>query len=60
MKISTLSLGNENRYEFLTGKDVLHERDLLEKATTMESFEYSPLIKELEAQTDIAKKQYQN
>ena len=36
----------------LTGKDVLPEKDLLEKATTMKRFEYSLLGKELKAQTD--------
>ena len=43
----------------MTDKDVLPERELLEKAATMKRFEYSPLGKELKAQTDIAKKQYQ-
>ena len=43
----------------MTGKDVLAEIDLLEKAATMKRFEYSPLGKELKAQTDMAKKQYQ-
>ena len=33
------------------------EKELLEKATTIKRFEYSPLGKELEAQSDIAKKQ---
>ena len=46
-------------YEFLTGKDVLPKKDLLEKTATIKRFEYSPLGKELKAQTDIAKKQYQ-
>ena len=32
---------------------------MLEKAATTKRFEYSPLGKELKAQTDIAKKQYQ-
>ena len=32
---------------------------LLEKAATMKRFEYLPLGKELKAQTDIAKNQYQ-
>ena len=40
-------------------KGVLPEKGLLEKTSTMERFEYSPLGKELKAQTDIAKKQYQ-
>ena len=43
----------------MTGKDVLPEKGLLEKAATMKRFEYSPLSKELKAQNDIAKKQYQ-
>ena len=32
---------------------------MLEKAATFKRFEYLPLGKELKAQTDIAKKQYQ-
>ena len=48
-KISALSSGNVSKYEFLTGKDVSPKKDC----------EYSPLGKELKAQTDIAKKQYQ-
>ena len=43
----------------MTSKDVLPEKDLLEKAATMKRFEYSPLGKELRAQTDVAKKRYQ-
>ena len=58
-KISALSLGNVSKHEFLTGKDVLPEKDLLVKAATMKKFKYSPLGKELKAQTDIPKKQYQ-
>ena len=42
-KISALSSGNVSKYEFLTGKDVLPEKDLLEKADKMKRFEYSPL-----------------
>ena len=57
-KISALSSGNVSKYEFLTGRDVLPEQDLLEKAATTKRFEYSPLGKELKAQTDIVKKQY--
>ena len=41
-KISALSSGNISKFEFLTGKDVLPEKDLLEKAATMKIFEYSP------------------
>ena len=31
-KISVFSSGNVSKYEFLTGKDVLPEKDFLEKA----------------------------
>ena len=41
-KIAALSSGNVSKYKFLTGKDVLPEKSLLEKAATMEIFEYSP------------------
>ena len=34
-KISALSSGNVSKYEFLAGKNVLSEKDLLEKAATM-------------------------
>ena len=43
----------------MTRKDVLTEKDLLEKAATMKRFECLPLSNELKAQTDIAKKKYQ-
>ena len=43
LKISTLSSGNVSKYKFLTGKDVLSEKDLLEKATKIKIFENSPL-----------------
>ena len=33
-KISALSSGNVNKCEFLTGKDVLPEKDLIETAET--------------------------
>ena len=39
--------------------NVLPEKDFLENAANMKVFEYSPLDKELKAQTDISKKQYQ-
>ena len=58
-KISASSSGNVSKYEFLTGNDVLPEKDLLEKAATVKRFEYLLLGKELKAQTDIAKKRYQ-
>ena len=43
LKISALSPGNVNKYDFLTGKDVLPEKELSEKTTLMKRFEYSPL-----------------
>ena len=58
-EISPLSSGNVSKYQFLTGKDVLPEKELLEEAGTMKRFEYSLLHKELKAQTDITKRQYQ-
>ena len=54
-KISALSSENVSKYEFLTAKDVLPEKDLLEKASALKRFDYSPLGKELKAPTDIAK-----
>ena len=58
-KISASSSGNVRKYEFLTGKDVLPENDWLEKAAALKRFEYSPLGKELKAQTCVAEEQYQ-
>ena len=43
----------------MTGKDVLTEQDLLEKAAAIKRFEYSLLGKELEKQTRVAENQYQ-
>ena len=56
-KISALSSGNVNKYEFLTVKYVLPERGSLEKNAKMKRYEYSPLGKELKAQCDNSKKQ---
>ena len=54
-KISALSSGNVNKYEFLTtSKDVLTKKELLEKAATIKRVEYYPLGKELKRQTDIS------
>ena len=58
-KSSALLSGNVSKYEFSTGKDILPEKVLLEKAATIRRFEYFSLGKELQAQTGIAKKQYQ-
>ena len=60
VKILALSSVNVSKYEFLTGKDVLLEKEMLQKAVTIKSFEYVALDTELKKQTDIAKKQYQN
>ena len=38
-RISAISSGNVNKYEFLTGKDALPENDLLHKGATMKRFE---------------------
>ena len=59
VKISASPSGNVSKYEFLTGKDILPEKDLLEKAATIKRFEYSLLGKELEKQTSVAEKHYQ-
>ena len=56
-KIATSSLGNVGKYQFVTGEDILLEKDLPEKAATIKIFEYSLLGKELKAQTNIAKYQ---
>ena len=42
-KISALLSGNVTKYRLLTGKDVLPEKDLLEKAAAIKRFEYSPI-----------------
>ena len=57
-KISPLSSGNVGKYEFLANKDVLLEKDLIEKAATIKKLEYSPIGSELKKHTDIVKKQY--
>ena len=57
--ISALSWRNVSKHGFLTGTNVLPEKDLPERADTMKRFEYSPLGKELKAQTGIAKKEFQ-
>ena len=59
-KIYALSSGNVSTYELLTGKDVLPEKDLLERAAALKRFQHSPLGKELKKQTNVAEKQYQN
>ena len=59
-KISALSSENVCNCEFLSGRDVLPEKDLLQKAATMKKFEYYLLGKELKQQTSVAEKQYQD
>ena len=49
-KISALSSGNVSKYEFLTGKDVLPEKGLLEQNVELKRFQYFPLDKELKKQ----------
>ena len=44
----------------MTGKDILPEKDLLEKAAAINRFEYSPLVEELKQQTRVSEKQYKN
>ena len=52
-KISALSSGNVSDFEFLTVKD---KKDLLEKITAaLKRFEYSPLDKAFEKQTNVVK-----
>ena len=58
-KISALSSGNISKYGFLVSKDVLSEKDLLEKTAELKRFEYSLLGKQLKAQTEtLSKKNY--
>ena len=59
-KISALPSGNVSKYELLTSKGVLLEKDLLEKASTMNRFEYFPLGKELRNQISVAKNSTKN
>ena len=54
-KISALSSGIVNKYEFLTGEDILLEKYLLEKAATIKRSKYSPLDSVLKIQTAIVK-----
>ena len=44
-EISALLSENLSKYEFLTPKDALPEKDLLEKAATIKRLEYSTLGK---------------
>ena len=44
----------------MTGKDVLHEKDLIEKAATIKKTEYLQLGSEFKKQIDIAKSSIKN
>ena len=54
-----MSSRNVSKCEFLTGKDILPEKCLLQKAAALKRFEYSPLGKEMKKQTSVAEKYYQ-
>ena len=54
-----LSSEKFQKYEILTVENVLPEKGLLEKATTIKTFEYFLLGEELKAQINIVRKQYQ-
>ena len=54
-----MSSCNVTKYECLTSKDILPEKDLLEKAAAIKRFEYPPLGEELKAQTSSAERQYE-
>ena len=58
-KISGLLSGSVSKQEFLTGRDVLPEKDLLGKAAALKRFEYSLLGKELKKETSVAEKHFQ-
>ena len=58
-KVSGFLSKNATKYEFLTGKVVLPEKDLIKKSATIKRFHYFPLGKELKVQTEIAKNQCQ-
>ena len=51
--MSALLSENVGKYKFLTDKDVLPRKDLLEKVATIKRFEYSLLGKVFEKQTVI-------
>ena len=56
-EISALLSENVSKYEILTGKDVLPEKDLLEKAATMKNLNILFQAKNWE-KTSVAEKQY--
>ena len=50
-----MSSGDVDKYEFLTGGDVLPEKGFLEKAATIKRFDYSSIGSALKKQNDIEK-----
>ena len=44
VKILALSSGNVSKYQFLTDKDDLPEKDLLGKSAALKRFKYTPLV----------------
>ena len=57
-KISDVSTGSFNKYEYLTENYFLSEKGLLEKAVTIKRFAYSPLGSGLKTETGTGKDQY--
>ena len=57
-KISDVSTGGFNKYEYLTENYFLSEKGLLEKAVTIKRFAYSPLGSGLKTETGTGKDQY--
>ena len=53
-KIQTVLSGSVGKYEFSTGEYVLPEKELLEKASTINFFEYLPLFIFSKKYNDIA------
>ena len=58
-RISALTPGNIDKYEFLKGQEILPEKGVLKKAATIKKFECLTLGSEVKKQADIAKKRYQ-
>ena len=52
-KISTLSTGELDKYEYLTGEDLGYEPDVVQKA----NFEYSPMGQVFNKGLDVGEKQ---
>ena len=59
-KISALSSGNVGKYEFLTGKDVLPEKELFQKTAKIKRFEYSPLGSKFKSNLALQKNSTKN